>query len=40
MARTLFVGDSHSYGYQTSNTKDAKGKALFWQDNNFAEIYS
>ena len=40
MARTLFVGDSHSYGYRTSNTKYAKGEALFWQDNNFAEIYA
>lgn len=35
MSRTLFIGDSHSTGYYEKD-----GELLFWQDNNYAEIYS
>lgn len=35
MSRTLFIGDSHTTGYYEENND-----LLFWQDNNYAEIYS
>lgn len=36
MSRTLFIGDSHSHGYY----EDANGDLQFWQESNYAEIYS
>lgn len=36
MSRTLFIGDSHTTGYFEND----QGGVLFWQDNNYAEIYS
>jgi len=35
MARTLFIGDSHSHGYF-----EMGGKISAWQSNNYAEIYA
>lgn len=35
MARTLFLGDSHSHGYA-----EIDGKVNFWQEYNYGEIYS
>lgn len=36
MSRTLFIGDSHTTGYVDDPVKGT----LFWQENNYAEIYS
>ena len=39
MARTLFIGDSHTCGYDT--VQGQQGPAVFpWNANNYAEIYS
>ena len=35
MARTLFIGDSHSHGYF-----EMGGKIHSWESNNYAEIYA
>ena len=35
MAKTLFIGDSHTFGYYEVN-----GKISAWNENNYAEIYS
>lgn len=40
MSRTLFIGDSHSVGYQTIEGKVGPGSYSFWNDNNYCELYS
>jgi len=41
MARTLFLGDSHSCGYYVKNHEDFdNAEPVFWSENNYAEIYS
>lgn len=39
MSRTLFLGDSHSVGYQTVLGKVGPGSYSFWNSNNYCEIY-
>lgn len=40
MSRTLFIGDSHTIGYKTVEGKIGPNSFSFWNDNNYAEIYS
>ena len=40
MSRTLFIGDSHTVGYQTIEGKVGPGSYSFWNDNNYCETYS
>ena len=40
MSRTLFIGDSHTVGYQTIEGKVGPGSYSFWNDNNYCEQYS
>jgi hypothetical protein len=40
MSRTLFIGDSHTVGYKTIVGKIGPGSFTFWNDNNYAEMYS
>ena len=40
MGRTLFIGDSHSCGYYVIDYNTPNAKPLFWEKNNYAEIYS
>ena len=39
MSRTLFIGDSHTVGYQTVAGKTGPGSYSFWNSNNYCEIY-
>lgn len=39
MSRTLFIGDSHSVGYQTVEGKIGPGSYSYWNSNNYCEIY-
>ena len=38
--RTLFLGDSHSCGYHVEDYTTADARPIFWDSNNYAEIYS
>lgn len=38
--RTLFLGDSHSCGYYVKDYNKPSAFPLFWENNNYAEIYS
>ena len=40
MSKTLFIGDSHTVGYQTIEGKVGPGSYSFWNDNNYCEQYS
>lgn len=40
MSRTLFIGDSHTMGYQSVPNSKGLGSFSQWNDNNYAEIYS
>lgn len=40
MGRTLFIGDSHTMGYESVPGKSGLGSYSQWNDNNYAEIYS
>ena len=40
MARTLFLGDSHTCGYDTLPGQIGPGSFSVWQDNNYAELYA
>jgi hypothetical protein len=40
MGRTLFLGDSHSSGFDVDRYPDQSFLAKFWSKNNYAEIYS
>ena len=40
MGRTLFIGDSHSCGYYVIDYNTQNARPLFWENNNYAEIYS
>ena len=40
MARTLFIGDSHTCGYDTVPRTTRSGSFSVWNANNYAEIYS
>ena len=40
MSRTLFIGDSHTIGYKTIAEKIGPDSWSYWNDNNYAEIYS
>ena len=40
MSKTLFLGDSHTVGYQTIEGKVGPGSYSFWNDNNYCEQYS
>jgi len=39
LGRTLFIGDSHTCGYDTIPGKTGPDSYKVWQDNNYAEIY-
>ena len=39
MGRTLFIGDSHTCGYDTLPGQIGSGSFTVWQDNNYAELY-
>lgn len=38
--RTLFIGDSHTCGYKSIPGKKGEQSYSYWNDNNYAEIYS
>ena len=40
VSRTLFLGDSHTVGYQTIPNKIGVGSYSFWNDNSYCEEYS
>ena len=40
MSRTLFIGDSHTCGYDSIPGKTGPGSFSYWNENNYAEIYS
>jgi hypothetical protein len=40
MSRALFIGDSHTCGYWSHPTKEGPGSYTYWNDNNYAEVYS
>lgn len=40
MTRALFIGDSHTCGYWSHPTNQGPGSYTFWNDNNYAEVYS
>ena len=40
MGRTLFIGDSHTCGYDTLPGQIGPGSFKVWQDNNYAELYA
>ena len=40
MAKTLFMGDSHSAGYHMTNLDTPRPTPVYWSKNNYAEIYS
>lgn len=40
MSRTLFIGDSHTCGYDSVSDKVGAGSFSIWNTNNYAEIYS
>lgn len=40
MSRTLFIGDSHTCGYDTVPGQQGPGSFSVWNANNYAEIYS
>ena len=40
MGRTLFLGDSHSSGFDVDRKDDQSFVSNFWSKNNYAEIYS
>jgi hypothetical protein len=39
MSRTLFIGDSHSCGYDSIPGKVGPGSYTYWNNNNYGEIY-
>jgi hypothetical protein len=40
MSRALFIGDSHTCGYWSHPTNEGPGSYTYWNDNNYAEVYS
>lgn len=40
MSRTLFIGDSHSAGYQMTGLNTSQPTPAYWSKNNYSEIYS
>ena len=40
LSKTLFMGDSHSSGYQMTNLNTNNPTPLYWTKNNYANIYS
>jgi len=40
MSRALFIGDSHTCGYNSVPDQTGPGSYTYWNDNNYAEIYN
>ena len=40
MSRVLFIGDSHTCGYDSIPGKIGPGSFSYWNDNNYAELYN
>lgn len=40
MSRALFIGDSHTCGYDSIPGKIGPGSFSYWNDNNYAELYN
>jgi len=40
MSRALFIGDSHTCGYDSIPGKIGAGSFSYWNDNNYAELYN
>jgi hypothetical protein len=40
MSRAVFIGDSHTCGYDSIPNKVGPGTFSYWSDNNYGEIYS